>query len=275
MTSRALWGPTRKRAKRSSSWPTTRRRSQRSRSRSWSIRSWQARLFPRIFGVAQNRRHRIQFDEEPARAHGAHAGCMPSTARNSTKSTRGTSRAAVGLKALPPAIRSVTRSARVLLETMDFPEPVIKVAIETKTKAGQEKMGIALSKLAEEDPTFKAYTDEETGQTIIAGMGELHLEIIVGSPFKGVQGRGHGGKPQVAYKETITKKYKAEGRYIRQTGEASTPPGRRTPNRARATSSCVGALSPGEYPGHRRRDQKPRKTARWADTRWSILRRRS
>jgi elongation factor G len=126
--------------------------------------------------------------------------------------------AAVGLKAVTTGDTLCDEKRRVLLETMDFPEPVIKVAIETKTKAGQEKMGIALSKLAEEDPTFKAYTDEETGQTIIAGMGELHLEIIVDRLLREFKVEATVGKPQVAYKETITKKYKAEGRYIRQTG---------------------------------------------------------
>ena len=93
----------------------------------------------------------------------------------------------------------------VILESMDFPDPVIRVAIEPKTKAGQEKMGIALAKLAEEDPTFKAYTDEETGQTIIAGMGELHLEIIVDRLLREFKVEANVGKPQVAYKETIRK----------------------------------------------------------------------
>ena len=88
---------------------------------------------------------------------------------------------------------------------MEFPEPVIRVAIEPKTKAGQEKMGIALAKLAEEDPTFKTYTDEETGQTIIAGMGELHLEIIVDRLLREFKVEANVGKPQVAYKETIRK----------------------------------------------------------------------
>ena len=87
---------------------------------------------------------------------------------------------------------------------MEFPEPVIRVAIEPKTKAGQEKMGIALMKLAEEDPTFKTYTDEETGQTIIAGMGELHLEIIVDRLLREFKVEANVGAPQVAYKETIT-----------------------------------------------------------------------
>ncbi|MBP1552351.1 MAG: elongation factor G, partial [Oscillospiraceae bacterium] len=99
-----------------------------------------------------------------------------------------------------------------------FPEPVIRVAIEPKTKAGQEKMGIALAKLAEEDPTFKTYTDEETGQTIIAGMGELHLEIIVDRLLREFKVEANVGKPQVAYKETITKAVDQETKYARQSG---------------------------------------------------------
>lgn len=105
-----------------------------------------------------------------------------------------------------------------LLESMEFPDPVIRVAIEPKTKAGQDKMTLALIKLAEEDPTFKTYTDQETGQTIIAGMGELHLEIIVDRLIREFRVEATVGKPQVAYRETITKAVKAEGRYVRQTG---------------------------------------------------------
>ncbi len=101
---------------------------------------------------------------------------------------------------------------------MDFPEPVIKVAIEPKTKAGQEKMAIALQKLSEEDPTFKTYTDSETGQTIIAGMGELHLEIIVDRLLREFKVEANVGKPQVSYKETIRKSADVEERYVRQTG---------------------------------------------------------
>ena len=101
---------------------------------------------------------------------------------------------------------------------MTFPEPVIRVAIEPKTKAGQDKMTIALVKLAEEDPTFKAYTDQETGQTIIAGMGELHLDIIVDRMLREFKVEANIGSPQVAYREAITKKVKAEGRYVRQSG---------------------------------------------------------
>ena len=106
----------------------------------------------------------------------------------------------------------------IVLESMHFPEPVIFVAVEPKTKADQEKMGIAMAKLAEEDPTFRVRTDQETGQTIIAGMGELHLEIIVDRMFREFSVEANVGKPQVAYKETIRGKAEAEGKFIRQTG---------------------------------------------------------
>ena len=106
----------------------------------------------------------------------------------------------------------------IILESMEFPEPVIRVAIEPKTKAGQEKMGIALAKLAEEDPTFKCYTDEETGQTIIAGMGELHLEIIVDRLLREFKIEANVGQPQVAYRETITKNSESDTKYSRQSG---------------------------------------------------------
>ena len=106
----------------------------------------------------------------------------------------------------------------IILESMEFPDPVIRVAIEPKTKAGQDKMGIALMRLAEEDPTFKTYTDEQTGQTIIAGMGELHLEIIVDRLLREFKVEATVGAPQVAYKETVRKRVKAEGLFKRQTG---------------------------------------------------------
>jgi len=106
----------------------------------------------------------------------------------------------------------------IILESMDFPDPVIRVAIEPKTKAGQEKMSIALQKLAEEDPTFRFYTDQETGQTIIAGMGELHLEIIVDRLLREFKVEANVGKPQVAYKETVRKGAEAEVKYARQSG---------------------------------------------------------
>ncbi len=126
--------------------------------------------------------------------------------------------AMVGLKDTTTGDTLCDEQHPLLLESMEFPDPVIKVAIEPKTKAGQDKMTMALVKLAEEDPTFKTYTDEETGQTIIAGMGELHLEIIVDRLIREFRVEATVGKPQVAYRETITKAVKAEGRYVRQTG---------------------------------------------------------
>lgn len=126
--------------------------------------------------------------------------------------------AAVGLKETTTGDTLCDADKPIVLESMVFPEPVIKVAIEPKSKAGQEKMGIALSKLAEEDPTFKTYTDEETGQTIIAGMGELHLEIIVDRLQREFKVECNVGKPQVAYKETVRKAVEAEGKFIRQSG---------------------------------------------------------
>jgi len=126
--------------------------------------------------------------------------------------------AAVGLKNTTTGDTLCTEAHPVILESMEFPDPVIRVAIEPKTKAGQEKMGIALSKLAEEDPTFKAYTDEETGQTIIAGMGELHLEIIVDRLLREFKVEANIGKPQVAYKETIRRNSDVDEKYARQSG---------------------------------------------------------
>jgi len=126
--------------------------------------------------------------------------------------------AAVGLKNTTTGDTLCDEKSPIILESMEFPEPVIRVAIEPKTKAGQEKMAIALSKLAEEDPTFKTYTDEETGQTIIAGMGELHLEIIVDRLLREFKVEANVGKPQVAYKETIRKSVKIEHKYARQSG---------------------------------------------------------
>lgn len=126
--------------------------------------------------------------------------------------------AAVGLKNTTTGDTLCDEKHPVILESMEFPEPVIRVAIEPKTKAGQEKMGVALAKLAEEDPTFKAYTDEETGQTIIAGMGELHLEIIVDRLMREFKVEANVGKPQVAYKETIRKNSESDTKYARQSG---------------------------------------------------------
>ena len=126
--------------------------------------------------------------------------------------------AAVGLKNTTTGDTLCDEKHPISLESMEFPDPVIRVAIEPKTKAGQEKMGIALAKLAEEDPTFKAYTDEETGQTIIAGMGELHLEIIVDRLMREFKVEANVGKPQVAYKETIRKNADVDTKYARQSG---------------------------------------------------------
>ena len=126
--------------------------------------------------------------------------------------------AVVGLKNTTTGNTLCDMDHPIILESMEFPEPVIRVAIEPKTKAGQEKMGIALAKLAEEDPTFKTYTDEETGQTIIAGMGELHLEIIVDRLLREFKVEANVGAPQVAYKETIRKKVNQETKYARQSG---------------------------------------------------------
>ena len=125
---------------------------------------------------------------------------------------------AVGLKETTTGNTICDESHPIVLESMEFPEPVIRVAIEPKTKAGQDKMSLALIRLAEEDPTFKTYSDETTGQTIIAGMGELHLEIIVDRLLREFRVEATVGKPQVAYKECIRKRAKAEGRYVRQTG---------------------------------------------------------
>ncbi len=126
--------------------------------------------------------------------------------------------AAVGLKNTTTGDTLCDEDHPIILESMEFPEPVINIAIEPKTKAGQEKMGIALQKLAEEDPTFRVWTDQETGQTIIAGMGELHLEIIVDRLLREFKVEANVGKPQVSYKETIRKHVTAEGKFIRQSG---------------------------------------------------------
>lgn len=132
--------------------------------------------------------------------------------------TTGDIAAGVGLKDTTTGDTLCIEDNPVILESMDFPEPVIDVAIEPKTKADQDKMGIALQKLGEEDPTFKMHTDHETGQTLISGMGELHLEIIVDRLLREFKVEANVGKPQVAYKETIKSKVKAEGKFIRQSG---------------------------------------------------------
>ena len=126
--------------------------------------------------------------------------------------------AAVGLKDTATGDTLCDPDHPIILESMEFPDPVISVAVEPKTKAGQEKMSVALMKLAEEDPTFQTHTDEETGQTIISGMGELHLDIIIDRMLREFKVEANIGKPQVAYKEAITKKVDAEGKFARQSG---------------------------------------------------------
>jgi len=144
---------------------------------------------------------------------------MHSNDRKEIKEVRaGDIAAAVGLKSTTTGDTLCVGSAPIILERMEFPDPVISVAIEPKTKADQEKMGIALSKLAAEDPSFRVHTDEETGQTIISGMGELHLEIIVDRMQREFDVDANVGKPQVAYRETIRAKVEAEGKFIRQSG---------------------------------------------------------
>jgi elongation factor G len=126
--------------------------------------------------------------------------------------------AIVGLKSTNTGDTLCDENAPIILENISFPEPVIDVAIEPKTKADQEKMSLSLAKLSEEDPTFRTRTDDETGQTIISGMGELHLEIIIDRLLREFKVGANVGKPQVAYKETIREKVRVEGRFIRQTG---------------------------------------------------------
>ena len=126
--------------------------------------------------------------------------------------------AAVGLKVTTTGDTLCDEKDPIILESMEFPEPVIELSLEPKTKADQDKMGLALAKLAEEDPTFKTYTNEETGQTIIAGVGELHLDIIVDRLRREFKVEANIGKPQVAYRETIRQAAECEGKYIRQSG---------------------------------------------------------
>ena len=162
--------------------------------------------------------------------------------------------AAVGLKNVGTGDTLCDEDHPIILESMEFPEPVIRVAIEPKSKASQEKMGIALAKLAEEDPTFKTYTDEETGQTIIAGMGELHLEIIVDRLLREFKVEANVGAPQVSYKETIRKNAEVDMKYARQSGgkgQYGHVKIRVTPNESGAgyefINSVVGGAVPKEY----------------------------
>ena len=164
--------------------------------------------------------------------------------------------ATIGLKNTTTGDTLCDAKAPIILESMEFPDPVIRVAIEPKTKAGQEKMAIALAKLAEEDPTFKCYTDEETGQTIIAGMGELHLEIIVDRLLREFKVEANVGKPQVAYRETITKPAESDTKYSRQSGgrgQYGHVKIRIEPNPEKGyefVNEVVGGAIPKEYIGH-------------------------
>ena len=144
--------------------------------------------------------------------------CMPTTREEISQVYAGDIAAAVGLKDTTTGDTLCDEKNPVILESMQFPEPVIKLAIEPKTKADQEKMGTALAKLAEEDPTFRTETDQETGQTMIAGMGELHLDIIVDRMRREFKVEANVGNPQVAYKETIRTAAKVEGKFVRQSG---------------------------------------------------------
>ena len=144
---------------------------------------------------------------------------MPTRDRNWIKYTAGDIAAAIGFKFTTTGDTICDEQHPVILESMEFPEPVIELAIEPKTKAGQGKLGEALAKLAEEDPTFRAHTDKETGQTIIAGMGELHLEIIVDRLLREFKVEANVGAPQVAYKETFTKNLlDVDSKYAKQSG---------------------------------------------------------
>jgi elongation factor G len=161
--------------------------------------------------------------------------------------------AVIGLKNTTTGDTLCDPANQVILESMDFPEPVINVAIEPKTKAGQDKMGVALQKLSEEDPTFRHYTDEETGQTIIAGMGELHLEIIVDRMLREFKVEANVGRPQVAYRETVTRPADVDYRHVRQTGgrgQYAHVKLRVEPNPGKGfefASEVVGGVVPKEY----------------------------
>ena len=143
---------------------------------------------------------------------------MPTTREDIKAVSSGEIAAVVGLKNTTTGDTLSDQNHPILLESIEFPEPVIAIAIEPKTKADQEKLGTSLSKLVAEDPSFRVKTDEETGQTILSGMGELHLEIIVDRLLREFKVGANVGKPQVAYKESIKKKVEEEGKFVRQSG---------------------------------------------------------
>ena len=177
-------------------------------------------IFFRVYsGVRQVGRHDLQPDQGHARsASAASCRCTPTSARRSRKSAPATSPRRSACKEATTGDTLCDPDHVITLEKMIFPEPVIHVAVEPKTKADQEKMGIALNRLAQEDPSFRVRTDEESGQTIISGMGELHLEIIVDRMKREFGVEANVGAPQVAYRETIRKPVEVEGKFIKQSG---------------------------------------------------------
>ena len=180
----------------------------------------QAHLLPRSTRARSRRVRRSTTRRRIARsASVASCACTRTSAKTSRSRTRATSSPGSASSRRRPATRCAEKAHPIILERMDFPEPVISVAIEPKTKADQDKLGKALGSLSDEDPTFQVHTDDDTGQTIIAGMGELHLEVLVDRMMREFNVEAHVGKPQVAYRETITQPVeKVEVRYVRQTG---------------------------------------------------------
>jgi elongation factor G len=176
-------------------------------------------FLPRVFGRAQVGLVRLQLDEGQARAREPRAADAREQARGDREVRAGDIAAAIGLRDTRTGDTMCDDDHPIILEAMKFPNPVIDVAIEPKTKADQDKLGIALAKLSEEDPTFRVHTDEETSQTIISGMGELHLEIIVDRMMREFKVDANIGRPAGRYRETIRKRVeKVEGKFIRQSG---------------------------------------------------------
>ena len=178
----------------------------------------QARFFRVYSGTLKSGSYVYNASRIVGSASDASSRCMPTTARRSTRSSRAISRRPSGLKETFTGDTLADPDHPVILESMTFPEPVIEVKIEPKTKADQDKLGIALQRLAEEDPTFRVKTDPETGETLIAGMGELHLEVLVDRMIREFKVAANIGKPQVSYRETVRKAAEGNGRHVRQTG---------------------------------------------------------
>ena len=175
-------------------------------------------VYPRLLRHAQDRRHRLNPRTGRTERVGRLVKMHANKREDMTEILAGDICACVGLKDMKTGDTLCAPHHPIALGAITFPEPVISVAIEPKTKADQEKMGVALSRLAEEDPTFKVHTDEDSGQTIISGMGELHLEILVDRMKREHKVEANVGEPKVAFRETIRKEAEAEGKYIRQTG---------------------------------------------------------